>query len=145
MAALYNRISPLSAFLRSRLVATNVCLLKPGLGNNLCPVTCLHFEAENLSLSLFFVDRLPKPDCSSTKITVFQDLVYDFVDAKGMDIFKTPDGIIIENELQELWITLTPDSIAENSEQQNDCISTMWRLFGCLELQCVKTTRKAKK
>jgi hypothetical protein len=63
-------------------------------------------------------------------MTVFQDLVYDFVDAKGMDIFKTPDGIIIENELQELWITLTPDSIAENSEQQNDCISTMWRLFG---------------
>ena len=66
-------------------------------------------------------------DC---KMTVLQDLVYDFVDAKGMDIFKTPDGIIIENELQELWITLTPDSIAQNSAQQNDCISTMWRLFG---------------
>ena len=64
------------------------------------------------------------------RLTKIQDLVYDFIDARGIDIFKTPDGIIIENELQELWITLTPDSIAKNSDQQNNCISTLWRLFG---------------
>jgi len=28
---------------------------------NLCPVACLHFEPETLSLSLFFEDRLPRP------------------------------------------------------------------------------------
>lgn len=62
-------------------------------------------------------------------------LVYDFIDARGIDIFKTPDGIIIENELQELWITLTPDSIPKNSDQQNNCISTLWRLFGVVVRQ----------
>ena len=29
---------------------------------NLCSITCLDFEPENLSLNLFFGDRLPKPD-----------------------------------------------------------------------------------
>ena len=29
---------------------------------NLCPVTFLHYEPENLSMSLFFEDKLPRPD-----------------------------------------------------------------------------------
>ena len=42
-------------------------LIRP---ENLCPVSCLDFEPENLPLSLFFVDRLPRTGSNWTIINI---------------------------------------------------------------------------